>query len=384
MQNRINRIKSYIIKSSHTDNKEVNRLMETWLEKFGTSILTIIFLIVLSEIIYGLIVNIAGIEDKSWSEYMIFYVVKPGLTSIAMLIFWRIVVKRVKSYYFKAMATMFTLYVAFAAIVVANFDRVVFQPIVIVPMFICLIYEDKIIFNSTMILALTTHIASIIVIRLEHTSTQLPEFFAESSILSIIVIIIAAAFARLLLNFEIKKRKIESDEYISNVRLKNEVLYDELTRIYNYAGFKKNLGEQLANYRDGLDSMYLAILDIDYFKKVNDTYGHDMGNIVLRRLGSILLENENKSIIAARFGGEEFAILFLNMDTQDIVARLKFLADRFRSSKFEGIEKPITLSGGLAKYELGDSEESLFKKADKELYRAKNAGRDRVFSACDI
>ena len=358
--------------------------METWLEKFGTSILTIIFLIVLSEIIYGLIINIAGIEDKSWSEYMIFYVVKPGLTSIAMLIFWRIVVKRVKSYYFKAMATMFTLYVTFAAIVVANFDRVVFQPIVIVPMFICLIYEDKIIFNSTMILALTTHIASIIVIRLEHTSAQLPEFFAESSILSIIVIIIAAAFARLLLNFEIKKRKIESDEYISNVRLKNEVLYDELTRIYNYAGFKKNLGEQLANYRDGLDSMYLAILDIDYFKKVNDTYGHDMGNIVLRRLGSILLENENKSIIAARFGGEEFAILFLNMDTQDIVARLKFLADRFRSSKFEGIEKPITLSGGLAKYELGDSEESLFKKADKELYRAKNAGRDRVFSACDI
>lgn len=176
MQNRINRIKSYIIKSSHTDNKEVNRLMETWLEKFGTSILTIIFLIVLSEIIYGLIINIAGIEDKSWSEYMIFYVVKPGLTSIAMLIFWRIVVKRVKSYYFKAMATMFTLYVAFAAIVVANFDRVVFQPIVIVPMFICLIYEDKIIFNSTMILALTTHIASIIVIRLEHTSAQLPEF----------------------------------------------------------------------------------------------------------------------------------------------------------------------------------------------------------------
>lgn len=82
MKSRVKRIQEYLRKTSHTDNQEVNELMNTWQQRFGRSNFTIIFLIVVSEIIYGFISKILGIEDKSWPEYFRFYVISPGLTSI--------------------------------------------------------------------------------------------------------------------------------------------------------------------------------------------------------------------------------------------------------------------------------------------------------------
>lgn len=384
MKSRVKRIQEYLRKTSHTDNQEVNELMNTWQQRFGRSNFTIIFLIVVSEIIYGFISKILGIEDKSWPEYFRFYVISPGLTSIFILVLWQVAMRYLKSYYLRAMATLFTLFITFSAIVVANYDRVVFQSIIVIPMFISVIYEDAIVFYSTFVLTMIIHLVSVGVMYLENGSDKLPQFFTESTILTILIILISGAFARLVLNFELKKREIEASEYTSNEQLKNEVLYDELTKIQNYAGFNRDIKELVSSFNESRDICYLAILDIDFFKKVNDTYGHEMGNVVLRRLGSILLENENRSIIPARFGGEEFAILFKNMDREEVMARLQFITQRFKSSEFDGISSPITLSAGVAKYYAGTSAEDFFKQADAELYRAKNTGRDNIVWADNL
>jgi diguanylate cyclase (GGDEF)-like protein len=128
----------------------------------------------------------------------------------------------------------------------------------------------------------------------------------------------------------------------------------------------------------------LVIADIDHFKAVNDTYGHHVGDIVIRELGQILKQLRSEADLVARFGGEEFCVLCDQTTTETAVD----LAERVRAALchavFETDNGPlkVTCSLGVASYpDHASNQEALFEAADRALYAAKHAGRNQVHSA---
>jgi diguanylate cyclase (GGDEF)-like protein len=128
-----------------------------------------------------------------------------------------------------------------------------------------------------------------------------------------------------------------------------------------------------------------CMLDLDNFKRINDTYGHAVGDQVLRRLGKTLLKTFRAEDVVARWGGEEFAVGMFGMSRQDAVQRMTAMLEAFRQELFTtpgGIEFRVTFSAGVAQYpEDGIELQSLYRAADTALYQAKRAGRDRVLAA---
>jgi two-component system, cell cycle response regulator len=126
----------------------------------------------------------------------------------------------------------------------------------------------------------------------------------------------------------------------------------------------------------------LMILDMDHFKNINDTYGHDVGDKVLKQLADIIIQASRSTDLAARFGGEEFVILMPETDPQAALGAASRMREVVEAADFKtGTEKTIkcTISIGVADlHPEGDSAESLLKRADEALYSAKHSGRNTV------
>lgn len=159
---------------------------------------------------------------------------------------------------------------------------------------------------------------------------------------------------------------------------------DDLTGLANRRETLAALGRQMAAERRHGRPLSLAILDIDHFKRVNDTFGHPAGDEVLRRVAQLMVEIMREQDLVGRLGGEEFIIVLPNTD-----ARAAMIAcDRLRSAISgttllleDGRTLSITLSAGIAQMAAGDEHGSLIARADDALYRAKATGRDRVLLA---
>jgi len=123
----------------------------------------------------------------------------------------------------------------------------------------------------------------------------------------------------------------------------------------------------------------LAVIDIDHYKKVNDTYGHLVGDCVLRELAGILKKTFRSSDCVARYGGEEFVVVLPFSRLKDACRKLEELRRKVEKHRFCKERKlKLTISAGVAEYKKGMSIKDFLRKADENLYRAKNTGRNRV------
>jgi diguanylate cyclase len=178
------------------------------------------------------------------------------------------------------------------------------------------------------------------------------------------------------------KVKKEINSFIQEIAKHIDYLYelatiDEKTGVYNHKFFKTIADMEFEKARRKIQPLALMIVDLDHFKKINDTYGHLVGDTVLKQLGHVLKENVRKYDIVARFGGEEFLVLFPNTN----LMRARKVSDRLRRKVAEDKfmkRYAITFSGGISQYHDNDTLARMKVRADKALYRAKQAGRNRI------
>ncbi len=166
-----------------------------------------------------------------------------------------------------------------------------------------------------------------------------------------------------------KTRLVHRLEYLS--------LTDALTGLYNRRFLSASIDEEMRRAYDTGSQLTLCILDIDHFKKVNDTYGHDYGDEVLFNIAQIMKASLTEGEIFGRYGGEEFVVLFPGKTPREALPTMRTLADHVRTHGWSHGE-PITISGGLAGYVRGISYSDFIEAADKNLYNAKREGRDRI------
>ena len=165
---------------------------------------------------------------------------------------------------------------------------------------------------------------------------------------------------------------------------RRETMTDPLTGLYNRRGMESEMAKLFSAQE--IERTSMLVLDIDHFKRINDTYGHAVGDVVIRKVAETLRGLIPDGAVPVRFGGEEFAVLLpesspdhaqtLAEKIRNTIERLKLIRrqDKMAISQF-------TISIGVAMRALSDDLDSLFQRADKALYEAKTSGRNRVVLA---
>lgn len=170
-----------------------------------------------------------------------------------------------------------------------------------------------------------------------------------------------------------------SIEALENIQIiTNQAQRDFLTGLYN----RRYFFESMQNYMQrGDESFVVAMVDIDNFKNINDTYGHDTGDKVIVALSQILLSGTSHHDLVARFGGEEFCVVLKNTTSENALNILDRLRAEVEANKIYTENQEIiscTISIGAAKYEEDESLEDVINQADMKLYNAKNSGKNQV------
>ncbi len=158
-------------------------------------------------------------------------------------------------------------------------------------------------------------------------------------------------------------------------------LTDPLTGLYNRRMFWEIATKELSKADRYGDYFSIIMLDIDYFKKINDTYGHDVGDMVIKKVAEILKKNVRSSDVVARWGGEEFIIMLPKtglVDAVKVAEKLREIIEKTPIRLKDGRVIRITVSGGVSTFKGSESLEQLIREADMALYEAKRKGRNRV------
>jgi len=167
-------------------------------------------------------------------------------------------------------------------------------------------------------------------------------------------------------------------------QLQEQVLHDPLTELHNRRFLDETLPRELARAKRDQQPLAFVVLDLDHFKRVNDTHGHAFGDVVLVQMAHILKAHARESDILCRFGGEEFLLVMPGTTPEQAQHKAdtirQMVADTVMAH--EGTELRVTVSGGVAGFpEHGQDGETLFNRADEALYAAKHGGRNRVVVA---
>lgn len=193
-------------------------------------------------------------------------------------------------------------------------------------------------------------------------------------------------------------KPFEPRELVARVRshlarlasLREMAVRDSLTRCYNHRFFKSRLDQELERSQRYEDALAIAMLDIDHFKNVNDSYGHMVGDAVLVHMANLVMATVRSTDVVARYGGEEFALLMARASTKEAQLIAERIRARVANEQFPVPENlggdarsiPITVSIGVAVLDVGsDTMSRLIERADAALYEAKEAGRNRVCTA---
>ena len=176
---------------------------------------------------------------------------------------------------------------------------------------------------------------------------------------------------------------IQNAYYVN--RVKQLAYLDGLTGIFNRRFFELRIGEEIERARRFESGLGVLMIDIDHFKRLNDEFGHLLGDEVLRQVSSIFHQQVRKIDVVCRYGGEEFAILLSQTSPQHSLAIAEKLRRIVETWQFPGVARPVTISAGAANFpEHGATRDQLVQAADAGLYAAKQAGRNRVCLAPDL
>jgi len=185
-----------------------------------------------------------------------------------------------------------------------------------------------------------------------------------------IIIIISSSF--LVIERKNAEEKIKTLYILSST--------DHLTQVKNKLSFSRNLRKEIIRSKRYKRNLFLAIIDIDNFKNINDSYGHTQGDATIKKISNEIIASIRESDTLYRIGGDEFAIIFVETNTNDATIIGNKICNRVANTiSIERIN--VTLSIGISSFDFNKSEsneESLFKRADKALYLSKNKGRNNV------
>ena len=254
-------------------------------------------------------------------------------------------------------------------------EYIVIMGAFIFPLLFCATFNDKKLFNHTALFSL------VIVVVTAHLLWKDGNFDLTTAVnITVMFGFLAVSYFGGLISIDFSRRSFELiyKQKLTNEHLQSVVLRDPMTGLFNHRTFYSELDMSIQKANETNYAFCLAIIDIDDFKNVNDSYGHDKGDAVLKKLAQIIEKYCDADDIACRYGGEEFAVIFNNKDLAYSKKQVESMLEKFVESKYDFTDKPITFSCGVAPFEKNIGREEFFNLADSCMYFAKKSGKNQV------
>lgn len=203
-------------------------------------------------------------------------------------------------------------------------------------------------------------------------------YFWAEAIVAYFILFGTIYVCNILIKFQEEKTQIIASGYAKQIDMQKRLNKDQKTGLYGATIFTNQLANMVKQSNLTNASLALAIIDIDDFKRINDTYGHLKGDQVILRLCELMKNNYKSNTFISRFGGEEFAIIISGNDTKNAADFLDKLRTEFQNQTYDFMNEILTISIGIAFWKPGWTSTELFENADAAMYDAKNSGKNKT------
>lgn len=342
-------------------------------------------LITILEVIEGIIFTSDPSTNHNFINYWLPYTVTPaGVDALVIGVTLIIILNKKLSPYIKNYVVVTSLFIIALVLSIVHGYFVCALAAFVVPVLVSTLFLDYRTFAYGIILSITgVLISSIANLFLEMNADRSGIIYVwGSAVIIVIVVALSAVVVGLIVQIHREREKILIQTQTENAKLSKENRVDGLTGLQNHTSFYNVLENKLSKARRDRRGFAIAMLDIDDFKGINDTYGHGVGDDVLRYVSDTMVAAIDKSGVSFRYGGDEFAIIFNNPEPDANVTALEVLrkAVANNDSLFSDGTR-ITLSIGYYNVkEVQMTSEEIFFRADQALYQAKYNGKNQVYA----
>jgi len=356
-------------------NEEYQKIHSQW-RKIHFNILIVSVIAIAIAIIEGMmffVVGKMGLIHCTVREYLDKYLFFPIICNLVLLYASFLVLKsrrlseHVKNYFISLaiVAVAFVLSVVhgiFIAVYVAG----------VISVMLTNIYGQKKLTTITALVCFVTQLISAYWIHWDMDKIY-DELYPINITIFLIILGCVYAICIVTIEWEEKKQNTILEKEMERQQLKHQVKRDGLTGLYNRLGLRECFSNIQEN---GIVDYYFVMIDIDHFKKVNDTWGHSAGDFALESLGKILLQEESDDFIPFRFGGDEFSILILDNALDQVIAKCERIQQLYKESVFVQIQgHEFSISMGIAHNKGNLDPSKLIEHADDALYEMKCKSR---------
>ncbi len=358
----------------------VKKTMGKVVEKFRTDMIRTQGMIVvggaLLDFLFFVIYYVSGIEriDPEW--YLMRRVLTPTLINCAIHFATLISVR-----FMNVDSCMKNRICAFGLASIAGCMCIIhsfFMPVWVAPAIVVLMssqYHDKVLQKMLLAYGMVL-IAVSFVVRMQ----EYPEDIVVSQQNLVViygVIILSYLISNAMMNYNSELDTLSREYQLRLEEYKDRLEHDSLTGVYSRPFLQNEADLILTKASEGCP-VSLAVIDIDNFKHINDTYGHEQGDAVLERIGELASTEFKSNMLIARYGGEEFVIMVEGKDLQDHQAIFEQIREVFASQKYPFTDEQITISGGVVTTFSKLTFEEAFRIADHALYKSKDSGKNRM------
>lgn len=274
-----------------------------------------------------------------------------------------------------------TLSITIISISIATFHNY-FQALLFIPclpIFVSAIFSDPQLTNTT---AIISGLSSSIIFHFWSQNLEKKTWFLvflPTFIVWLAVLIISYIFVKLIMQAQSEQSNFIHEAYSTQEELIGKLNIEPMTGLSNRRAMDKALALYIQKFNEGEFTPHLAIMDIDHFKTVNDTYGHNAGDAAIKSLATIIRKHMGGIRRAFRFGGDEMVLLFSRESREEISKIIEGIREDFRTAEFPFKPKaPLTISVGVSSLQKGLSKKAWFDITDKTMYKSKQNGRDQI------
>ncbi len=329
------------------------------------------------EIAYYFILTASGLRDQTSLEYILRFIVLPGsIIFITCAVGRTIVYKTQCSSLIKSMAALLTMVTicAVAASVHSIFPATLCS--FFVPLFISVVFGRK---RITNMVGACCVIGELIAMFFAGTDLRgYDPYFLLDCMMLFIVFGISWYATLLLMKNEHEKRHVIDHMWKEQSTLQQKICHDQLTGLYNLLGLQLYADGKISEENHAHENSSIAFLDIDDFKRINDTYGHDAGNIALIHVANCIRENLPQGSCIARYGGDEIVALLPGVATKECLTMLEKLRKQLETSPLTELAgHTVSISCGISHYDFCSPVLDAINTSDQAMYQAKSAGKNR-------
>jgi diguanylate cyclase (GGDEF)-like protein len=359
--------------------KELELIHGRWRKKlFRTNLLLTLMLFSVEIIMFFVLKKLTLIEQPILL-YLKWFLVEPLLLNVAVLYIGHLVMKYIpeNSVYINYIPILQMTVICMVAACVHNIFSMTLC-LLCFPLFATIMFSDK---KMTRTIGIICYVFLIIALVFRKVSVYRPlndKYFWADIFVSLAILTATFIFCNVLITFSQEKTDMIQEGYLEQIHMKEQLNRDQKTGLYGHTIFMNTLEQKVESAKQLGNPFALAVIDIDDFKHVNDTYGHLKGDQVIISLADKMKKIFKEDQLIARYGGEEFAIIFSEKDLGQVSTRLEDLRCSFEKQRYDFMEDKITISIGIAAWKQGLTSEQIFEAADNAMYASKMEGKNRM------